>query len=306
MKAVLIAPLLAGLATLHPAAQDPAPILSRLALDVVAVDRGGAPVTDLRPDEFEVWISGYRIPVDEVAFVTPSSAPRTLVLVLDNAAVGMDLAPRVQQAARAIVKRVGEGDRVSVMPLHGAPTTSVGDSARLLQAIESYRVQGFPFRIDAAGQQVLRLLTSISRQMLEEPGRRKAIVAIGAAWLFDTPLPPPAVGDLHEEWLTAMRAMAAANASLYVIDPVGLRPARGFTTYGGDSGFANETGGYAFVNTNDVEGAAGRIVDEAGTYYVLRMADPPVQRTADLREVKVRVTRKDVTVRTRRGIPGKR
>ena len=82
------------------------------------------------------------------------------------------------------------------------------------------------------------------------PGRRKAIVAIGAGWLFDTPLPPPSLRDLHGEWLTAMRAMAAANASLYVIDPVGLRPARGLT-YGGDSGFANQTGGYAFVNTND-------------------------------------------------------
>jgi len=303
MRSLFVAPLLAGLTVAGHTAQ--APIPSRLALDVVAVDRSGAPVTDLRPEEFEIWISGYRVPVDEVAFVTPSTAPRTVVLVLDNAAVGVDLAPRVQQAARAIVKRVGEGDRVSVMPLHGTSTSSTGDSARLLQAIESYRVQGFPFRIDVAGQHVLRLLTSISRQMLEEPGRRKVIVAIGAAWLFDTPLPPRSVGDLHEEWLTAMRAMAAANASLYVIDPVGLRPVRGYA-YGGDSGFASETGGYAFVNTNDAEGAATRIVDEAGTYYVLRMTDPPVQRTADLREVRVHVTRKDVTVRTRRGIPGKR
>ena len=90
--------------------------------------------------------------------------------------------------------------------------------------------------------------------MVEIPGRRKVIVAIGAGWLFDTPLPPPSLRDLHDEWLTAMRAMAAANASLYVIDPVGLRPAGGLS-YGGDSGFANETGGYAFVNTNDLAAA---------------------------------------------------
>ena len=287
-------------------AQDPPVVPTRLNLDVVALSRDGVPVTDLKPAEFEVWISGYRVPVDEVAFITPQTVPRTIVLLLDNAAVGPDLAPRVREAARAFVSRMTDTDRVTVVPVHGARTDSVGEPARLLQAIDDYRVQSFPLRIEDAGEHVLRLLTTLSRQMVEaKGGGRKAIVAIGAAWMFDTPLPPPGLRDLHMEWLTAMRAMAAANASLYVIDPVGLRPIGGFP-FGGDSGFANQTGGYAFVNTNDPRAAAARIMDEAGTYYVLRMTDPPVQRTADLREVKVRVLRKDVTVRARRGIPGKR
>jgi len=298
-------PLLLALALLAPLpVQDPPKVPAHLALDVVAVGRNGAPVTDLRPDEFEVWISGYRVPVEEVAFVTPETSPRTIVLLLDNAAVGLDLAPRVKQAARAFVDRMSGTDRMSVVPVHGIRTDSVGEPARLIQAIDDYRVQGFPLRIEDAGEHVLRLLTTLSRQMAEVPGRRKAIVAIGAAWMFDTPLPPPGLRNLHDEWLAAMRAMAAANASLYVIDPVGLRPMGGFS-YGGNSGFATETGGYAFVNTNDARGAAAKIYDEAGTYYVLRMTDPPVQRTADLREVKVRVLRKDVTVRARRGIPGR-
>jgi VWFA-related protein len=285
------------------AAQDPPKVPTRLSLDVVAVGRDGAPVTDLRPEEFEVWISGYRVPVEEVAFVTPQTSPRTIVLLLDNAAVGADLELRVKQAARAFVDLMSNGDRMSVVPVHGVRTDGQGDRARLLQAIDGYHVQGFPLRIEDAGEHILRLLTMLSRQMTEAPGRRKVIVAIGAAWMFDTPLPPPGLRNLHDEWLAAMRAMAAASASLYVIDPVGLRPMRGFT-YGGDTGFARETGGYAFVNTNDARGAAARIYEEAGTYYVLRMTDPPVQRTADLRELKVRVQRKDVTVRTRRGIPG--
>ena len=79
---------------------------------------------------------------------------------------------------------------------------------------------------------------------------------------------------------------------------------QGFS-YGGDSGFANETGGYAFINTNDSAAVARRIVAESGTYYLLRMADPPVQRSADLRKVEVKVLRKNVTVRARRGIPGR-
>ena len=305
MRAPLIAALMTALTAAPSTAQDPPTVPTRLALDVVAVGRDGAPVTDLKPEEFEVWISGYRVPVEEVAFMTPESSPRTIVLLLDNAAVGLDLAPRVKETARAFVGRMGETDRISVVPVHGTRTDSVGDPARLMQAIDSYRVQGFPFRIEDAGEHVLRLMTAIARQMVEAPGRRKAIVAIGAGWLFDTPLPPPSLRDLHAEWLAAMRSMAAANVSLYVIDPVGLRPMAGYS-FGGDSGFANETGGYAFLNTNDLRGAAERIFAEAGTYYVLRMMDPPVQRTADLRELKVRVQRKDVTVRARRGIPGKR
>ena len=299
--------LILALPVLALAAQEAQPlavVTTRLNLDVVAVNRDGTPVGDLKPSEFEVWISGYRVPVEEVAFVTPGSSSRTIVLLLDDMAVGPDLAIRVKEAARAIVQRMSDRDRVSVISAQGSRVHSGGDRAALLRAIDSYRAQGFPLRIEDAGEHVLRLLTSLAGQMNEIPGR-KAIVAIGAAWMFDTPLPPPGLRDLREAWLAAMRSMAAANASLYVIDPVGLRPIGG-STYGGDSGFANETGGYAFVNTNDAPAAAVRIFEETGTYYILRMSDPPVQRGADLREVEVKVLRKGVTVRARRGIPGKR
>ena len=303
MKAFFLAVPLVALFAQPP--QPPAAVPTRLNLDVVAVGRDGVPVADLKPSEFEVWISGYRVPVDEVAFITPEVAPRTIVLLLDDMAVGPDLALRVKEAARTVVKRMSDRDRISVISAQGSTTNGGADRAALLQAIESYQPRGFPLRlVDDAGEHVLRLLTSVARQMTEIPGR-KAIVAIGAAWMFDRPLPPPGWRDLHTVWLAAMHGMAAANASLYVVDPVGLRPMGGMT-YGGDSGFANETGGYAFVNTNDGAAAAARIFDETGTYYVLRMSDPPVQRAADLRKVEVKVLRKGITVRARRGIPGKR
>src|SRR5262245_38091994 len=162
MRALLPAALLTVLAAAPLTAQDPPKVPTHLALDVVAVGRDGRPVTDLTPDEFEVWISGYRVPVEEVAFMTPESSPRTIVLVLDNAAVGVDLAPRVKETARALVSGMGETDRISVLPVHGARTDSVGDKTRLLQAINSYSVQGFPFRIEDAGEHVLRLMTAIS------------------------------------------------------------------------------------------------------------------------------------------------
>jgi hypothetical protein len=45
-------------------------------------------------------------------------------------------------------------------------------------------------------------------------------------------------------------------------------------------------------------------MEEAGTYYILGIADPPMFRNAPLREVDVRVKRRGVTVRARRAIAG--
>ena len=98
-----------------------------------------------------------------------------------------------------------------------------------------------------------------------------------------------------------MRSMAFANASLYVIDPVGVTMGRTMNTA---NGFAQETGGHTFTSTNDFHGAVDRIMREAGNYYLIEVADPPAQRKAELRELDVRVHRKGVTIRARRGIPG--
>ena len=53
------------------------------------------------------------------------------------------------------------------------------------------------------------------------------------------------------------------------------------------------------------QGAVDRIMSEASNYYVISVADPPVRRSADLRELDVRVKRDGVTVRARRAIPGR-
>jgi len=277
-----------------------APLLN---IDVVAVDGRGAPVLDLKPAEFEVWINGFQIPVQTVSFVSPQTADegRTTVLLLDDMAVPQTMVPRVREAARRFVNRLSAGEQMAVVTLNGDAMKSTDDRAALLRAIDAYHIRSVPIQLADISQHVLQTVTMLSRQMAEAPGGRKAIVAIGAGWLFDTPILPAQFGrDLRPEWVDAMRAAALAHVSLYVIDPagVGMRPVTG-----GSSGFARETGGHAFMNTNDVTGAVDRILRELSNYYVLSVEDPPVGRKADLREVEVKVLRKGVTVRARRGIP---
>jgi VWFA-related protein len=288
--------------------QSPVVPAGHLSIAAVAVDRNGLPVLDLRPEELEVWINGYRVPIETLTAVTPGhdeGGGRSIVLLLDDVTLEPAAVPRARDAARRVVDRMSPGDQMTIVTLNGAVMESTGDRARLLQRLNAYNTRATGvMRLDMLGEQVLKTVAALSRQLAESSDRRKTVVAIGSAWLFDTPIPPPTIGrDLRPEWTDAMRAMAFANVTLYVIDPAGVGTSR---TFSGSSGFARETGGHTFANTNDVNGAADRIMREAGSYYVIRVTDPPVGRKADLRELDVRVLRRGITVRARRAIPGTR
>jgi len=298
--------LLTFLAASGPGAlRSQAPVLAPIVIDAVVLDGNGLPVMDLAREDLEVWIAGYRVPIDKLTPVTPSNerAGRSIVLILDDVTLQPAMAGRVKEIARRFVNRMLPGDEMGVKPFDGSSVELTGDRTRLFKIIDDYNVRASGVRrIDALGEQVLSTTAAISRHLTTPQDRRKTIVAIGSASLFDTPIPPPQVGrELRKEWTDAMRAMAFANVDFYVIEPggVGMSP-----MLSGDNGFSRETGGFAFVNTNDFAGAVDRILREAGNYYVIEVADPPVRRRADLRELDVRVLRRGLTVRARRALPG--
>ncbi len=305
----LLAPLLLVAAwTLAPAQPQKTPAGPRLHISAVAFDRDDRPVADLRASDIEVWIGGYRVPIETLTVVDPASAGqpgRLIVLLLDDTNLPPALIPRVKEIARHFVDRLGPQDEMAVVGLNGDAMELTGDRNQLLRRVETIglmQATGVQ-RLDDIGAHVLKTVTVLSRELVERPGGRKAIVGIGPASLFDTPIPNPIVGrDLRPEWTEAMRATASAGTHFYVIDPggVGTLPA-----FSGASGFARETGGHTFLNTNDFKGAADRILEEASNHYVITVADPPVRRTSDLRELDVRVLRRGITVRTRRAIVGR-
>jgi VWFA-related protein len=312
MRSRLAVLLFALVATAGAAGQDrqaerPA---GQLLIDAVAFDRQGMPVTDLRREEIEVWLRGFRLPFEAFTSVSSSDSEargRMIVLILDDVMLPPQLAPRAREAALRFVNRLSPGDRMAVVTLSGRSVESTDDRQRLLRIINDYNAitATGPWRIDTIGEHVLKTVAALARQIAEAPYGRKVIVGIGTGWMFDTPIPPAIVGgDLRPEWTDAMRAMAVANASLYVIEPggVGVAPFAGT----GSSGFAHETGGHAFMNTNDLTGAADRIMREAANYYLISVADPPIQRNAPLRDLEVKSLREGVTVRARRAIQGRR
>ena len=295
--ATLVAAALAGFAQAPP---------RTLTIDFVAFDRAGAPVMDLKPDEVEVWIGQFRAPVRQMTVVTPEAderGGRVIIVLLDDMTLRADSMAKARDAARRFVEKMGANDRMAVLTLTGKNTETTADKAPLLRAIDAYSVQATPvMRSDTLGRHILETLTSISAQMVEAPGRRKTIVGIGSGWLFDRPLPAPQTGqDLFPEWVQAMRQMAFSHVNFYVIDPSGVGTAR---VDGGQLGFARETGGHAFFNVNDLNGAADRILRESANFYMVEIPDPPVGAKADLRPLELKSLRKGVTVLSRHAIPG--
>ena len=67
---------------------------------------------DLTREEIEVWIGGYRVPIDTFAAVTPADAERggrSIVLILDDVTPAPAMVPRVRDAARRFVERMSPG-----------------------------------------------------------------------------------------------------------------------------------------------------------------------------------------------------
>ena len=126
-----------------------------------------------------------------------------------------------------------------------------------------------------------------------------------------------------------IRSATKANVSLYAIDPRGLQAlsdgnielssvdgggnpnAAGLNEQGLQNEnrlareslqtFAEETGGFAVVNTNGFATAYDRIVQENSAYYVLAYYPPNPKRDGRFHKIDVRVTRPGLSVKARRG-----
>ncbi len=126
----------------------------------------------------------------------------------------------------------------------------------------------------------------------------------------------------------AVSAATRSNVAIYAVDP------RGLTTLGDDTigvtaladqdnpgagigmrslqnelmmaqntlrTLADETGGFAAVNTNQFANAFQRIVEENSSYYVLAYYPPSNKRDGKMHKIEVKTTRPGLTVRARKG-----
>jgi VWFA-related protein len=186
-----------------------------------------------------------------------------------------------------------------------------------------------PLDADRA-QQARRALISlrdVARWLDSVPARRKALIFVSEGIdydmnnVIDNAFSSGLLADVRDVLSNAARS----NTSIYAVDPRGLA---GFgddaielsslpdeTTGLGQSAFANalrwtqdnlriladETGGFALLNTNDVADGFDRIVRENSEYYVLGYQPANARRDGRYRKIEVRITRPGARAIARRG-----
>jgi VWFA-related protein len=177
---------------------------------------------------------------------------------------------------------------------------------------------------DRAIEATMRGFLDISWALSGVTGRKSLIWATGGfPFYLDSPgsLPGGPLSLLYERTL---KALSDAQISVYPVDVRGLvntnpgannRGVRGpaaaqqmaarnwlqSSTIDTLGDFAEMTGGKAFYNTNDIAASFRRAANDSASYYVLSYYLDTSNRNPGWRKLKVKVSRKDVEVRSRNG-----
>ena len=151
-------------------------------------------------------------------------------------------------------------------------------------------------------------------QPLTESKDRKAVILASGGFIYD---------PSERGYKKVVETAREANAAVYFVDARGLVDMPGFFSaqFGaiiderdmlaaiadtsqeaeGSVTLSRDTGGFAVSSTNDLADGIVRIGRESSSYYLLGFNPTDVPRDGEFREIKVKVRRKDVTVRARRG-----
>jgi VWFA-related protein len=177
-------------------------------------------------------------------------------------------------------------------------------------------------------RRTLSAVENVSKWMADVQGRRKALLLFSEGIDYDVydPYNRDASSALVQDAQRAVGAAQRANVNIYGIDPRGLNGFGDLVDVGGRSDYpqlefgrfrgflhelrlsqesllslADQTGGFAIVNTGDVTGGLGRIVLDNSRYYLLGYYSDSKRWSKKFLKLDVRVKRPGVDVRARRG-----
>jgi VWFA-related protein len=185
---------------------------------------------------------------------------------------------------------------------------------------------------------MLVTLTNLGDLLSKAQGQRKAVVMFSEGLDYELQMgvaqtksglstqTNPDAPVILRELEQVIRAAARANVTVYGVDPRGLAPTGedlievtslpqnpllGLTTTAfidevrasQDSlrALADQTGGFAAVDSNDLAGAFARVVADNSTYYLLGYNSTNPKQDGKFRKIEVRVSRSGVRVRARAG-----
>ena len=268
-----------------------------VSLSVTVTDASGRYVTDLTPDQLNVFEDGAK---QDIAYFNRTNVPIALALLLDTSASMEDKLATAREAAAGFARRlrpqdlgqlIGFADRVEVLQ------TFTSDRAALESAIRRTVANGTTALRNAV-YIALKELQKI-RPTTEQDVRRQAIVVFTDGADTSSLIGFDDLLDLARRSETAIYAIALRSpfeidTKAYAETDFSLRQ------------LAQQTGGRAFFPTRieDLAGVYGQIADELANQYVVGFVSKNTRRDGAWRQLTVRVDRQATTARTRLGYFG--
>jgi VWFA-related protein len=267
----------------------------------------------------------------------PQVDGRAYLFVLDDISADASDTLRVRNLMHAFIdERLSANDLAAISLIGGARSQNFTRNRRLLHdAVDRFIgdrddgvMTGYRF------QQTISTITRMAEWMGSIRGRRKALV-----WISSSPVCSLAEADCREPLQYALRTAMQADVSIYVVDPIGLDGAQKRSRAENDNPnsryvvdsnveasneqaaraaflelrtgvrgpldgaryLAEESGGIALLNMNDLRPGLDRLVRDTSSYYLLGYYSTNNRTDGKFRRNTVTVASKGVRVTHRNG-----
>jgi VWFA-related protein len=271
------------------------------------------------PSSFSNWS---RDVVQDVATNTGVEVERLVVIVMDDGiADSRDLAATAsaKEIGRNVVDALGPQDLAAVVYTGDDRNAQefTHDRARLNAAVDRFK----PGTVPGSSERTLQILAAIAKTLGSVRERRKSIIWVSSGIPYAIPEPgvPSRMDLLYYFWSLALTEARLANVNVYPVDPGGLKATSLDVTSKPDVEWerisaeqltrlrdfllatAANTGGHAFINSNEFKSKVTQIFRETGSFYLLGYVSTRPEADGKYRRIEVKVNRPGVTVHTRSG-----
>lgn len=271
-------------------AQDDDTILSVdssiVVLNAAITDTSGKFPSGLTQKQFTVFEDGIEQPI---TFFQAESTPFAAVILLDTSG---SMESRVSMARGSAIKFI-EG-------LRGGDSVAIYRFDSKVEMVQDFSggryLNDAFFDLKADGMTVLNdAIYKASELLSVRPEKRRAIIVLSDG--EDT------MSKRSSD--KALKAAIAANATIYTIDmaPVENNGKLRLQSIGALKNFAEKSGG-TFVSTSGgpaMRDAFRRIVEELGSQYTIAYEPKAHKKDGKFHSIEIRVTRPNLTIRTRKG-----
>ncbi len=314
-------------------------------IEVVALDKKGKPVPNLKMENFRLYEDGKRqeiLSFDEVkgdSAISPLGIlplgerglhrGKTVLIIFDDSTIPQQYLKKARDSAARFVK-----EHMRAQDLFAV--ASFGMSMRILQNLTSDRDEVLaaieqPAASIPAGtfyfEELLRALEQINYSLARLKGP-KSVLIYGRLGYFSCM-------DVQTVFNRALESAKKCNVVYYTIDPstttgdsgsdtfaitagpAGASTPRGIPVRGGGAraggmapatlrSLASGSGGYAIVDTNNIDAELDRLDQQISNYYVLGYQSNNPKRDGSFRKVEVKIDIKGITLKHRSGYQDRR